>query len=68
MKPSSLISPVSRAPSMAMSPLAKIPNKIFSPMALEVVIVMMPSAKRELEVRSVPRSTKNQMRSCLPIV
>ena len=45
-----------------------IPRKMAVPYPLEVVMVMTPSARREVEVRSVPRRTKSQMRSCLLIV
>ena len=55
-------------PSMVMLPLAPMARMIVSPTALEVVIVMTPSARRELEARSVLRRTKSQMSSCFFIV
>ena len=42
-------------------------NPIGSPIGLEVVMVMTPSARREVEMRSEPRRTKSQIRSCLLI-
>ena len=53
---------------MVTLPLALMSKAIVSPTALEVVMVMTPSARRELEVSSVLRRTKSQMRSCLLIV
>ena len=52
---------------MVTLPFALIYSSILSPTLLEVVIVMTPWAGRVVEVRSVPRRTKSQMRSCLLI-